>query len=359
MPGRTAPVRKGRKALVNLDLTDDQEALRRTVREFFEKESPTAVVRAAEPLGFDDALWRKVLELGLASIAVPEDRGGAGAGLVDLAIAAECVGQAIAPVPLIEVAVANNLIASAMGGADATVSSLGSAAIAGDLLATFALHPATGDVARLVPAGAVADLVVVLRGDELLLLQPSGPPAEAVPNLGAMPIADRRIDAGALVLARGEAAVRSHRRAVVQWQVLMAAALAGLSAKALEIAVEYVMQRRAFGVLIANFQTIQHRLADNAIAFEGARLLAYKAAWAHDVGLPTADRLGTMSFLFAAESAFKTASESLHFHGGYGYTLEYDIQLFFRRAKAWPHVAGDRRAAYAELARGLVDSKEG
>ena len=66
-----------------------------------------------------------------------------------------------------------------------------------------------------------------------------------------------------------------------------------------------------------------------------------------------------MSFLFASETAFTTASESLHFHGGYGYTLEYDIQLFFRRAKAWPLLSGDRRAAYAELGRHHVDAKEG
>jgi alkylation response protein AidB-like acyl-CoA dehydrogenase len=117
-------------------------------------------------------------------------------------------------------------------------------------------------------------------------------------------------------------------------------------------------QRRAFGVLIANFQTIQHRLADNATAVEGARLLGYESAWAHDADLPTAARLATASFLFAAETAFTTASESLHFHGGYGFTLEYDIQLFFRRAKAWPLVAGDRRRLYAELAHGLSDPEQ-
>ena len=66
-----------------------------------------------------------------------------------------------------------------------------------------------------------------------------------------------------------------------------------------------------------------------------------------------------MSFLFASETAFKTASESLHFHGGYGYTLEYDIQLYFRRAKAWPLLAGDRRATYVDLSHRLYDTGEG
>jgi alkylation response protein AidB-like acyl-CoA dehydrogenase len=335
-----------------LDFSDDQEALRATLRDFFDKESPIATVRAAEPLGFDAALWSKVAELGLASIAVPEDRGGGGAGFVELAIAAELVGQSLAPVPLIEAAVANTLLASVPAGP--ATESLVADAVAGELQATLALQPCSGGVARLVPAGAVADLVVVLRGDELQLVRQPVKPDPAVPNLGAMPLADCRIDSS-IVLAQGPAAVAAHRRAVSWWQALTGAALMGLGWRALEMGVDYVMQRRAFGVLIANFQTIQHRLADNVTALEGARLLAYKAAWAHDVDLPNAAELATMSLAFAAETAFKTASESLHFHGGYGYTLEYDIQLYFRRAKAWPLVAGDGRRAYLDLAHRLFD----
>jgi alkylation response protein AidB-like acyl-CoA dehydrogenase len=140
--------------------------------------------------------------------------------------------------------------------------------------------------------------------------------------------------------------------------MLTAAALVGLGLKALDLALEYVMQRRAFGVLIGSFQTIQHRLADNVTALEGARLLAFEAAWAGDTGQPNTEDLATMAFLFASETAFKTAAESLQFHGGYGYTLEYDIQLYFRRAKAWPLVAGDPRPKHAELARRIYGPGE-
>ena len=338
---------------MNLDFTDEQRALQDMVREFFEKESPTAVVRAAEPLGFDASLWRKLADLGIPAIAVAEEAGGGGAGLVELAIAAELMGRSVAPVPLIEAAAATGLLAT-LAGARVTEPLL-----AGERMATLALHPAAGEVARCVPAGAVADLVVVRRGDELLLVeQPVKPPA-AIPNLGAMPLADCPVPADAVVLARGPAAVAAHRRAVALWEALTAAALAGLAARALEIGTSYVLERRAFGVLIGSFQTVQHRLADNATAIDGARLLAYQAAWTQDAGRPDAAELATMAFLFAAETAFKTASESLHFHGGYGYTLEYDIQLYFRRAKAWPLVAGDPRAAYAALARRLYGPMSG
>jgi alkylation response protein AidB-like acyl-CoA dehydrogenase len=75
----------------------------------------------------------------------------------------------------------------------------------------------------------------------------------------------------------------------------------------------------------------------------------------HDVESPGAEVYSSMVALFAAEVAFKTAADSLQFHGGYGYTLEYDIQLYFRRAKAWPLLAGDPRLRYAELAHRLYD----
>jgi alkylation response protein AidB-like acyl-CoA dehydrogenase len=343
---------------VDLGFSGEQQALHDALREFFEKESPPAVVRAAEPLGFDASLWRKVTELGLPAIAVPEDRGGGGSGFAELAIAAGLLGRSLAPVPLAEAAAATTLLASHAS------PQLLAPVVAGERLATVALHPVAlhpvaprqaeaGEVARLVPAGAVADLVVVLRGDELLLVEQAGKPAAAVPNLGAMPVADCPVPPGAAVLARGPEAIAAHRRATAQWQLLTGAALVGLAARALEIGVGYVLQRRAFGVLIGSFQTVQHRLADNATAIEGARLLAHEAAWAHDAGRPAAAGLAAMSLLFAAETAARTAAESLHFHGGYGYTLEYDIQLYFRRARAWPLLAGDPRAAYADLAHQL------
>jgi alkylation response protein AidB-like acyl-CoA dehydrogenase len=342
---------------VDLDLSDDQEALRSALHDFFEKEAPTEVVRAAEPLGFDAALWRKVVGLGLGAIAVPEERGGGGAGFVELAIAAEILGRTLAPVPLIEATVATTLLASLPAGPE--LEPLVAGAVAGDLLPTVALHPVTGAVARVVPAGAAADVMIVLRGEDLLAVRAADGPVTALPNLGAMPVADRPVDpATAIVVATGPEAVAAHRRAVAHWQLLTGAALVGLTDRALEIGIDYVMQRRAFGVLVANFQTVQHRLSDDATALEGARLLAYEAAWAHDAGLATAGALAAMSFLFASDTAFTTASDSLHFHGGYGYTLEYDIQLYFRRAKAWPLVAGDRRRAYAELAHGLFDPGE-
>jgi alkylation response protein AidB-like acyl-CoA dehydrogenase len=115
----------------------------------------------------------------------------------------------------------------------------------------------------------------------------------------------------------------------------------GLARRQLDLTVAYVKERRQFGVPVGSFQAVQHRLADVATDLDGARLLVRKAAWAAQGGEPEAAVLAAMAFVWAAGTAHRVATESLHFHGGYGYTLDHDIQLFFRRATAWPLVLGD------------------
>jgi alkylation response protein AidB-like acyl-CoA dehydrogenase len=132
--------------------------------------------------------------------------------------------------------------------------------------------------------------------------------------------------------------------------LLTAAALDGLRAAALDLAVKHVKERKAFGVTIGWFQGIQHRLADLFAAGEGARLLVFRAAWARKNELEEAANLATMAFLFLADLSFKTCREALQFHGGYGYTLDFDIQLYIRRARTWPLCIGNLRGEYQRLA---------
>jgi alkylation response protein AidB-like acyl-CoA dehydrogenase len=103
-------------------------------------------------------------------------------------------------------------------------------------------------------------------------------------------------------------------------------------------------------VPIGSFQSLQHGLADVAVALDGAQLLARKAAWAFDGDHPAAAQLAAMAFLFAAEQAQRTSARALHYHGGYGFMEEYDIQLFYRRAKGWANVVGEPAREYARLA---------
>ena len=217
-----------------------------------------------------------------------------------------------------------------------------------DRIVTLALQPLTTPRARLVPAGAVADAFIALVDDELLISSIRKSPAH-VPNTGCLPLADCAVEDAAQSLASGEAAHQLYDTARHEWRVLTASALVGLSQAALDMAVDRVKTRHQFGVPIGSFQSLQHRLADLATDVEGARLLVWKAAWSADVGDSRCGELATMAFLWAARTAHEVVKDSLHFHGGYGYTMEHDIQLYFRRAKGWSLVLGDPELELARL----------
>lgn len=345
---------------MDLSFTEEQLAVRTAFADLLEKHSSIERVRAAEPLGFDERLWAELVAVGGPVLSVPESLGGAGASAIEAAIVAQELGRRIAPAPLIEAIVAADLIAAA-GGPDEIVSAVAD----GRVLPTIALVPVTGEVARLVPAGAVGDAVVALRGDELVLSHAPGPSPErrprrsAIPNLASAPVADWTLRAEDIVLSRGEDARRRYRDAVAHWQLLMAAALTGLGQAALAIGTAYVKDRHAFGVPLGWFQSVAHRLADVATAADGAELLVWEAAWARASTDRRADVLAAMALVFAAETAFDICRASLQFHGGYGYTLEYDIQLYFRRAKAWPLAIGSPAVLLDRLGSALYQTPAG
>ena len=324
---------------MDLDPTDEQQSIVDVFGDLAERTVPLDRLRDHEPIGFAPALWDRLVAVGAPGMAVPEDAGGAGATLLDLALAVEALGRRLAPAPLVEHAVAARLLAR--------VDALAPEVLDGSRIATVALRPVRHQVARLVPAGAVATTVVAFDGLDLVVLD--GEPGEHVPNLASAPLADRNLS-GARVVASGAPAESLHREAVDEWRALTASALVGLGLGALEIGVHYVSEREQFGVPIGSFQSLQHTLADVSVALDGAQLLAHKAAWAHDGAPDRAAELGAMAFLFAAEQAQRASDRALHFHGGYGFMEEYDIQLFYRRAKGWANVLDEPGREYAHLA---------
>lgn len=326
---------------MDLRPSDEQRQLAEAFAALFADLSTFDDVQAAEPLGHSPELWAKVLELGGVAMGVPEAHGGGDATLLDLALVAEQVGRFAAPVPLMDAQVAARLLARL--GADA------GPVIAGERFVTLAVVPAEGGRATLVPAGAVADDAIVLDGDRLLLVPLDGH-RTVVANIGSLPLADVDVPADSPVLASGPAATAAFAAAVDEWRVLTAAALAGVAARALELGIEYVKVRKAFGKVIGEFQGVAHRLADRAAECDGAQLLARKAAWAATVADPRAAELAAMALGFAADTARDTAQHALHFHGGYGFMLEYPVQLYWRRARAWGAVLEGPAASYRLVA---------
>ena len=280
----------------------------------------------------------------------PDAAGGGGASLLDATIVAEEAGRKLASVPLVEALVAARVLGTL--GVPETEPWLARLRD-GSAVVTLALRDLDREPAQLVPGGAVADATLARAGDAVLLA--TGRPAgEAPANLGASPLAPLG-PAETVVLARGEAALRRFDAALEEWKLLTAAALAGLAREALEIAARYASERIQFDRPIGSFQGIAHPLAESASDVEGARLLVWKTLWALASGRAEAGALLSASFVWAAQAASRAVARALHTHGGYGLSLEYDIQLYHRRGRAWPLVWGDPEDELSEVAARLWD----
>lgn len=323
----------------DLSFDSDQSALAEHMGSLFAQSSGWEAIRAAEPLGFDSSLWETVSQVGLPGICLAEAVGGGGGSFVDAAIVVEQAGRHLASVPLVEHIVASRLAAAAGIGADDL------AGIAdGSIRATVALSPTIDGIAALVPGGAVADLVFSPEDDRVVLTR-QVPPMAGPPNLACAPLADVAVDGQPTA-----ATYAAYARAVDEWRVLTACQLVGLAQRAHEIGVEYVKERRQFGRPVGAFQAVQHGLADLVPSLDGARRLAFQAARLIHEGDPQTPVMAAMAFSFAAQIARRATAASLHYHGGYGVMLEYDIQLLYRRARGWALVLGDPQAELEVLA---------
>lgn len=342
---------------MNLDLDQQQAELANAFQRFFEKECPPGRVRASEPLGFDPDLWVMTRSQGAVTMAVGEADGGWGASLLDLCLVAEQHGRCLTPVPMVEAQVAARLLAG-LGGDDASSRLKGM--LAGGRLVTTAILPERDGKLLAVPGGAVADEVLFLGNDAVMTLELSDSNRRFTANIGCLPLADIETE-GARPLGWGAPAMRAFDRAVDDWMILTAGAMVGLASRALEIGCDYARDRHQFGAPIGSFQGVAHPLADSAAAIDGARLLCYETAWSAGSDQVEEGWGPEMSLWFSGRAAADATRRSLHVHGGYGFMTEYDIQLYFRRAKGWPNVAGDPRAMLRRIADrryGAVEQKE-
>jgi alkylation response protein AidB-like acyl-CoA dehydrogenase len=341
---------------MDLALTDEQQDVRDHLTHLLQREVPLAAVRESEPLGFNPTVWDRLVQAGIPGMGAPEAVGGGGADLNVLVPAAEAMGRALVPAPVIEHQVAVRLIADLAPDHPALHE-----LVTGSAIAAFAPRPAHHGTAPLVPGGAVAGVVVALDGDELVAVTGS-PPTELPVTFASAPLADRTLAGpGRVVLASGPDARAAHARATDEWRVLVAASLVGLASGALDLAVAYVKERKQFGVPIGSFQSIQHGLAELPGQIDGARLVVHEAAWCITAGQLTATgatgpEMASMAFLFVGEVARATTAACLQYHGGYGYAEEYDAQLYFRRARGWPLVLGDPDEELDRLADLLLDA---
>jgi alkylation response protein AidB-like acyl-CoA dehydrogenase len=369
-----------------LDLTfsPEQELLRTTVRDVLEKECPLSVVRQMEddPVGYPADLWRTLGQLDLIGLLLPEAHGGAGMSLIEGVALYEELGRALAPLPhFVSAVLCGGALVEA--GTEAQRAEWLPAIASGERIFSVAwLEPESGfsplgvqaranggrlhGVKRHVAFAAAADRLVVLArtgggADEvdLFLVDPKGPGVALTQQFSLASDTQYEVvldGAPAERLGQGpEGAGWAAFDRVLQDAVVLAAAQAvGGARYALDITVQYAKDRRQFDKPLGAFQALAHYLADAATSVDGAETLVHEAAWARAAGKPT-DRLAPMAKLFACKTFRDLTATAQQIFGGIGFTLEFDIQLYFRRAKQlqlswWDDRALEERVAAAVLA---------
>ncbi|MDB6107728.1 MAG: hypothetical protein JWO52_7727 [Gammaproteobacteria bacterium] len=330
---------------MDFSLTEEQILLQDTFDRLFREQSAGERVRAAAATGFDPALWHQVVAMGAPIMRVPEELNGGGCSLSDAVLVAASAGRYLASIPLVESIVTARLLADLK--TPEALSWLGRVASDGTIV-TLALNAvgSAGQDRQLIPGGSVAQGIIALRGTKLLLLL--GPTAN-VANLGELALGYCNLAGHSEMLAEGPDAVRLYRAALEEWTLLTATLIASASRQVLELAAGYARERQAFGKPIGAYQGLAHPLADSWTDVDGARLLIWRAIWALARDPDHAAAAITMAYWWSTEAAAKAAVRATRAFGGYGMTLEYDAQLYFRRARAWSLLKGDPRRELERL----------
>lgn len=323
---------------MNLSLPEDSVPVKEMFERFFTAECTPERVRAAEPVGFDRELWRSLVELGAPAMRLSAEAGGGGMSLFDTALMMEQAGRRLAPAPLAESLVALRMLGE-LGGAEAAdwIARAGD----GETVISLALQQVRAGEAQLVPGGAVATAVLTFDGADIALELPASPLA-APETLGGSSLAVFEPGRGKrIVIASNADAANIWAAGIEEWKLLTAAALVGLSREAIAMAAEYACERIAFGIPIGANQGIAHPLAEDIIHADGTELLLWQTL--SDIAEGRSDAAASISGLFwwASRNATSSVAHALHTFGGYGLTNEYNIQMYNRRAKAWPLALGD------------------
>lgn len=329
------------------DLTEDQKAIAETIRSVLLDAIPDdkAVSRFSDA-ALDRPLWGQFMELGLGGVMVPEEQGGIGMDLLTLAAVEEELGRASAAVPVANNALAAWLIATA--GTSEQQDRWLAGLMSGELIAAFALpegnsiNPAdwtlragnmTGTKPNVVWANDADVFVVGLSGGGLALVErrATGVFVEAVtPTDGSQPFGHLRLDN--VVGDTLDIDLAGVTRLLDAIYVISAADACGAGNRAMDLAVEYAKTRKQFDRLIGSFQGLKHQLANMKAEMEPVRYLVWYAAHCWDAIPEKASYAASLAKGHAGEIAVKVARMAVETHGGIGYTWEYPLHIYLKRA---------------------------
>jgi alkylation response protein AidB-like acyl-CoA dehydrogenase len=316
---------------MDFDLTEDQQEIKRVARDLLGARSTMARVReAAEARRYDDALWQEIVALGWPGIAVDERHGGQGLGAVELSVLLEELGYACAATPFLSTAVVAAVLQSA--GTDRQRERWLPGLVSGEVRAGVGRRD-------LVLDGSDAAIVLLIDGDTATLLESF----EAEPFESVDPT--RRF---ARVRGDGETLESD---AAARFAVAVAGEVVGVCQRALEMTLEYVKERKQFGVPVGSFQAVSHRCAQMLLQTESARSAGYFGAWAADADRSRLAEGAALAAAAAATAGREVTTSAIQNHGGIGFTWEADVHWLYKRAELDRALLGSSSRHHATLAR--------
>jgi len=295
--------------------------------------------RGREASAYDPALWRELGELGWPGIAVSEEHGGQGLGVVELAVLLEELGYACAPVPFLGSALAALTIEHA-GSPEQQERWLPG-------LASGELRGALGAADQLIPDAPGADVVVVV--------DPAAGTAQIADGVEAVDAIDPTRRHGRATTS-GEALDGDVPAAIDRALVAVSAELVGVCQRALDMTVAYVKERKQFGVPVGTFQAVHHSAAQMLIDTEGGRSATYYAAWAADAEPERLPMGAAMAKAWTSDAGRSVTGSAIQLHGGIGFTWEADVHWLYKRAQLDSALLGSAAAHRARIA--LLSGRE-
>lgn len=349
---------------MDLELSEEQQMIKDMTRALLDEHCPVEVVRKAEddPKGYPDALWKQMAEAGLVGIRIPEQHGGGGLSLIEAALVYEEFGRAMAPTPhFVSAILSAGLLLEA--GTEAQQNAWLPKIVSGESILTPAwLEPDRGfgpagvaltakregdsyvltGVKRHVNYASSADRLIVLArsddGIELLLVDPSTDGIVRKQILSQSGEAHYRVELNEVRVPVSErigaagSGWDTFSKILREGLILQAAQAVGGADHCLEETVEYAKVRKQFDKPLGAFQALAHYMADASTHIEGGRVLVHEAAWNHAQGRSIA-RFAPMAKLFACNTYQDVTRVCAQIWGGVAFTIEYDTQMYFRRAK--------------------------
>ncbi len=380
---------------MNIDLSDEQKMVQAVAREFADKEVRPIAAAIDREARFPRDTVRRMGELGLMGIAIPEAHGGSGADTVAYVLALEEVAKACASHAVI-MSVNNSLYCDPVEafGTDAQKERFLAPFASGAKLGCFSLtEPEAGSDATnqntlavrdggdyvldgrkiFVTNGREADAALVFaqtdrakahQGISAFLVEKGTPGFTVVKTEDKLGI--RASDTAEFLFERcrvpaanrlGEEGqgFRIAMATLDGGRIGIAAQAVGIAAGAYELSVAYARERKSFGVPIGQHQMVQWMLADMAVGLEAARMLTWRAAWLKDTGAPFGPA-AAMAKLWASETAMRVATDAVQVHGGYGFITEYQVERYFRDAKITQIYEGTSQIQKLVIARHLLEA---